>query len=281
MLNFKEYSVWVAIGGTPAQEFGVEVLAEQNTVTCWIPSEEGKTFDIRIKDNDYHTPISADILVDGISYGGKPMKGNKLAKRCKRGFRTSPTTVRPFMFSRLNTTELFSKDDDALACSASSDIGEIKVLIKRARITRRPYKFTEKPAPTQGIVHERAKKAVDHQTSLGENVVNKAHFSDTKSYGPPLVTFCFKYRPISMLQANGIAPLLEGRKRARSQEVKLELEDVIEISDDSDSEELARLRARVRMLEGRQEERASKKVKREPGVKREPIVGEVIDLTDL
>ncbi|KAG7089281.1 hypothetical protein E1B28_010979 [Marasmius oreades] len=183
------------------------------------------------------------------------------------------------MFSRLIVT-----DDDSLMCSASPDIGEIKVIIRHTEISAPSHHHvsrwtasgTKRNAPTQITVHERTKKAVDHQTSLGQDIQSQARFIESKPYGPPLLTFRFRYRPIAMLQANGIVP----RKRARSQEVELGPEDVIDISSDSDSGELDRLRERIRLLEGRQQERVPKKIKREPSVKRELIVGEVIDLTE-
>ncbi|KAL0067693.1 hypothetical protein AAF712_005133 [Marasmius tenuissimus] len=83
-----------------------------------------------------------------------------------------------------------------------------------------------------------------------------------------------------MLQANGIAPPPE-RTTDDATRIKPDQDDIIEISDEDESEELERLRKRVKTLEGKEAERAAKRVKREPEVKHELVAGEVIDLTDL
>ncbi|KAJ8088526.1 hypothetical protein PM082_022599 [Marasmius tenuissimus] len=278
MLNLSKYSAWVSIDGVPTEEYGVEVSEGQNKVTCWIPSEEGKTFQIMIKDTRHHKPVAASFYVDGTRCGRKALYGKKLETLCKSGIRVSTFNVRPFTFSRMKTT-----DEDSLECSASSDIGEIKVEVHQATIKPSPSQTLNRPrtVPSQPIVHERLKKAVDHQTTFGEAVeTRQIHFVDIKTHGSPKAVFCFKYRPLGMLQANGIAPPPE-RTTNDVTRMKPDPDDIIEISDEDESEELERLRKRVKTLEGKEAERAAKRVKREPEVKHELEAGEVIDLTDL
>ncbi|KAL0574146.1 hypothetical protein V5O48_007809 [Marasmius crinis-equi] len=279
MLTFSEYSAWVSIEGAPAEEFGVEVSEEQNKVTCWIPSEEGKNFELVIKDNKLHEPTAASFYVDGHKCSRKPFYGKKLDTLRKNGIRTGAQAVRPFTFSRLKTT-----DEDSLSCSASPEIGEIRIEVHQAsvRTLRSQPKGNFRDTPAQVMVNERSKKAVDHQTTFGQAInTRRTNFVDINTFGLPKAIFCFKYRPLGMLQANGIAPPPQRKNGEPSGQVKPDPDDVIEIHDDgeSESEELERLRKRVRLLEGRQGERGSKRVKLE--VKHEPVVGEVIDLSDL
>lgn len=101
-----------------------------------------------------------------------------------------------------------------------------------------------------------------------------------------LVTFVFRYRPLEILQANGIAPASEPtpvtRKRATSPG---DIIDISDGSDDSDQEDyssrIAKLEEELRQLKKRDAKkvRPEKRVKRE--VKLEPNImsGEIIDLT--
>ncbi|ESK95052.1 hypothetical protein Moror_13898 [Moniliophthora roreri MCA 2997] len=269
MLHFKEFSAWVTIDGAPAEELGVEVSKDSNTVTCWIQSEEGKAFEINANDNKRTTATTIDFYVDGkkIPYGKvlHPQSRNKTPCK-KKGFRISPELVKRFEFGRLNITD----DDDAVTGSASQEVGEIKVTVVRTRVVcRKPAGGRERipELPPEAVFHEKSKKGVlgAHQTS--------------KDYGAIVAIFRFRYRPLSVLQAHGIIQPPPSLKRPGPSTSQAEPGDAIEISDDDDSDELERLRARVKELEA---QRPQKKVKREPKVKaeiRHEAIKAFIDLT--
>ncbi|KAI3609217.1 hypothetical protein WG66_010648 [Moniliophthora roreri] len=181
------------------------------------------------------------------------------------------------VFSRLNTTD----DDDAATGSSSPEIGEIRVVITRTHVkcVHHDPESVIISIPQSQTFHEKSKKAVDHQTSFGAAVpFDKPNIVNVRDYGNPVAQFRFRYRPLDMLQANGMAPLPQTRRRPSKPDTE-----IIELSDDSD-EELARLQARVKAIQDRRAANPRKKLKTEPKVKvevkTEPLKGEFIDLTE-
>jgi len=134
--------------------------------------------------------------------------------------------------------------------------------------------------PVEQKFNEKAKKGIDHQTRFGDVVQDRGdvHAVRTKRLGKDVVRFIFRYRPLEVLRAQGIAPQadsfpstsLSQRRRTRKrdsppEDVKPRNNEVIVLSD-SENEDLARIH---------------KKVKREK-TKREPLEIQsagVIDLT--
>ncbi|KAJ7933801.1 hypothetical protein B0H13DRAFT_1700663, partial [Mycena leptocephala] len=117
-------------------------------------------------------------------------------------------------------------------------------------------------------VHERSKKAVTQQITLGEPEVLAKHKTRVNSQpaGPDLVKFSFKYRPADVLRANGIIPSLPQLKRKASAELQSAQ------TPDADGQEEKILRERLKALE-------AKRIKQEkkPRVKNEADA--VVDLT--
>ncbi|EEB91394.1 hypothetical protein MPER_10249, partial [Moniliophthora perniciosa FA553] len=279
MVSIDEFSAWVTVGGQKAQEYGVEVSEADKTVTCWIPSEEGKTFEVCWDDSSKRSATNGKLFVDGHPCGGEIIPAGGQSHVTRKGARVTFDSIRPFVFSRLSTTD----DDDAATGSSSPEIGEIRVVMTRTHVSPSQSNL---PAiiniPQSQIFHEKSKKAVDHQTSFGAAIPSKKpRIFHVKDYGDPVAQFRFRYRPLDMLQANGIAPLTQTRKRPSAKE-EPDL-DIIELSDDSD-EELARLQARVKAIQDRQAANPRKKLKTGPKVKSEvktePLKGEFIDLTE-
>ncbi|KAK7031159.1 hypothetical protein VNI00_013574 [Paramarasmius palmivorus] len=278
MVSFAEFSAWINIEGHKAQEYGVEVSEAEKTVTCWIPSEEGKAFEICWDDSSRFSATTGSVRVDGNLCGREIRLIDQTRCSRRRGIRVSSNMIRPFIFSRVKTTD---DDNDVTASSSNTaEVGEISVAIIRTRVlTKSSGKPKTHHIPHSQTFHEKSKKAIDHQTSFGEAVVSTTTKWKSQHYGSTVATFRFKYRPLAMLQANGIAsPPSPTRKRP----LDVHPDDVIEISDGSGEEqELERLQARVEELEAR---RSRKRIKAESGVKkevkREPIIGGFIDLTE-
>ncbi|CDO72099.1 hypothetical protein BN946_scf184962.g42 [Trametes cinnabarina] len=157
-----------------------------------------------------------------------------------------------------------------------------------------------------GPVHEKCKKAGVHTVSFGEaveeesNNVNEVDFIGVEK--EPFATFIFRYRPLNMLQANGIAPLppkaakkrssdqldtksSRGGKKCRT-EPEVKHEPKVEDDEDEEAEDLAFLEEQLAMMQRRVEEkraarRAKTVMKREPSPIHVPssFTDEVIDLT--
>jgi len=179
-------------------------------------------------------------------------------------------------------------DDSILDHSASKDLGEIVVKIKRVKVTGIDDNKQQR-VPQVQKVHERSKKATSHRVTLDDEEIcpYKAYYTAQRLDREPLVTFIFKYRSIEMLQANGIVPLNNPKERQVLQldvgRVKEEHRDWIDI----DAERAQRIKALEEELEGLKTQqnaaegsRPAKRVKREHDQARPIFVpGEVIDLT--
>ncbi|SJL15757.1 uncharacterized protein ARMOST_19262 [Armillaria ostoyae] len=280
MVKLNSVSAWISVDDVPLPEFGEEVSQADRKVTCWIPSEAGKTFYINWKHEDlYRNDCTTGwAYVDGKFVSGRILDpGNDTAR--VTGVNTSDVTVRPIMFTSLELTD----DEELIHSSTLSELGEISIEIWRVERLARSS-FQSPGFDEVGKIHERSKKAIAHCVKTGDDItLPKPVIFDKVKKLSHLVTFIFKYRPLGMLQANDIAPApeptLATRKRAASPD------DVIDISDDSDQEDnssrIAKLEEELLQLKKRDTKRAKpgKRVKRE--VKLEPNItsGEVIDLT--
>lgn len=126
--------------------------------------------------------------------------------------RVLETTILPFMFSELKTT-----DDDTVACMDESfvkNVGTIVIQIRRANgfTTKRaealePY---SNDVAAVNIIDERAKKgSISHQASHGPEITrapsNRIHpqYIDSKS-GPAFAEFRFMYRSKMLLEMSDI-----------------------------------------------------------------------------
>ncbi|THU87678.1 hypothetical protein K435DRAFT_336807 [Dendrothele bispora CBS 962.96] len=242
------FSAWIKIEGKLAEEFQIEVDEGRKEVTCWIASELGKKFRVEWQDNVFTTPTAGRIRIDGTSGNGCLITRPGVVA-FKEGFRVSDTDRRPFIFSALRTTD----DDSYLDASLPNGLGEIRLVIWRVVIAGPSLRHCHGKTPRyfhvgqeELVVHERRKKASNHSASLGAPLPTApTSVRSARPYGTPVATFCFRYRSLDMLQANGIAPPPTPIKRPSSPEI-------IEDSDeDADEKELARLRAQTNLVQAR------------------------------
>ncbi|KAJ6508070.1 hypothetical protein DFH09DRAFT_275507 [Mycena vulgaris] len=276
MLYSQGFSAWVAIDGQEAPEYDVEISEDQKSVTCWIPSELGKTFSVHWTNAAYSHDTGGFISMDGNLCGGRMIIQGHVTLPITThlaGITDGPgTNIRPFVFSSLELT-----DDDAFlpmsGASLHQELGAIQLSITPIRVAEavplaRPSSLSEIK------VHERAKKVVTQQITLGKSKP-LAKPEVTRSWqrtGPDLVKFIFKYRPMDILQANGIVPLPPQITRTASPEPERAP------TPDDDREEARILRARLNALEAKL---VKKEKEKKPRVKRELAdgAGTVIDLT--
>ncbi|KAJ7474331.1 hypothetical protein FB451DRAFT_1398313 [Mycena latifolia] len=268
-LHWKEFSAWITIDGKEAHEFGVETSEDEKTVTCWIASEIGKPFSVNWENASYYHATIGKIKMDGNECGATVIDDHTLPTTTeKKGVYDGSQSVKPFLFSSVELT-----DDDAFLGSSGSSHQELGVIeLEIYPVIVLPGRHTEPVSRLlpQIKVHERAKKAVTQQITLAkaENLATPKTFGSTERSGPDLVKFYFKYRPLEILQANGIAPLPPRPEpvdppRAATPDMDL-----------ADAEEAKILRARLSALEAK----LAKKEKK-PVVKRELEASAVIDLT--
>ncbi|KAJ7733604.1 hypothetical protein B0H14DRAFT_2996343 [Mycena olivaceomarginata] len=266
MLQFREFFAWVSIDGVEAPEYEVEISEDQKSVTCWIASELGKEFAVYWRNTSYNCDTSGLVYMDGNLCGGKIIYARDLPFTVfKDGVRLDAISVKPFMFSSLEIT-----DDDAILSGPShQQLGLVELKIQPVKVIESKTTSYSPPSLSHIVVHERSKKAVTQQITLGEPAVTMPRaFINTETTGPELVKFSFKYRPLDILRANGIAPLPPQLKRKASAEPpRAQTPD----DDDADAEEEKMLRERLNALEAKRLKKETK-----PRVKKE---ADTVDLT--
>ncbi|KAJ7879595.1 hypothetical protein B0H14DRAFT_2709399 [Mycena olivaceomarginata] len=271
MLQWKEFEAWVCIEGEETVEYDVQTSEDDRTVTCWIASELGKKFSIHWKNKAFLQDVGGSVKVDGNPCGGTiSYAWRDLGRTISKSGIADAATLKPFVFSSLEVTD---DDDDALISSSSSalqDLGLLELTIYPVRINGELESTVFSRLNLSDLkVHERSKKAVTQQIKLAEpQPLEKApRVLDIERTGPEVVKFCFKYRPIDVLRANGIAPSPLRLKRKASAEPPRgpTTDDLEELADLEEAKNLRRWKKKLHKRD------------KKPRIKDED--GDVIDLT--
>ncbi|KAJ7679209.1 hypothetical protein DFH06DRAFT_1032888 [Mycena polygramma] len=276
------YSCWIEVDGVRLPEYSSEYSADGREATCWIPSEVNKKFSIHWTDSKASATrqVYGFVAVDGHDCGGYPLilvrAGSQIIGTGHRdSVRASQTTRRPLIFGRQELTD----DDRFLDTSLSPDLGTITLKldhVNRYRTAPTLRHFASIPS-RQSKLHERSKKAIGHSVRLGAEFRSLApsHMVDDTALEilESLAQFTFRYRPLDLLKANGIAPAEKPRlARPAAAEV---------VPDEEDEEAIS---AKIKVLQDKlavvrkkpQTNRVKKEVKAETSFF---LPGEVIDLT--
>ncbi|KAM6490618.1 hypothetical protein JOM56_013961 [Amanita muscaria] len=285
MPTFGTINAYIKVDGTSLPEYGVQTNEAEREVTCWIPSEVGKCFSVSWDTTNLSTDTAGYLVLDGRSVGGDITRKDSAKRPELASEYISPTTCRDFSFAPIKYT-----DDDGYLNIPTPDVGNMQLTIWRAELGEisKQSKFSKLNDAPDVTLHERSKK-------LGAHCV---HFGDVRNVAPisscntkqieVLARFVFRYRPIDILRANGIAPPLprqepvkpanQGRKRK-----DLDTSEEIEIKDDPDvvadedvEERVARLKKELKDLESRRAKKRKVKIEnRDPTL----VNHAVIDLT--
>ncbi|KAF8655831.1 hypothetical protein AX16_002915 [Volvariella volvacea WC 439] len=295
-LKLRNVTAWVEIRKKKLPMYDVQVSEDGERITCWIPSESGNEFTVRyVADGPSHT--TGRLFVDGLwctHIHCVPSKSaNDPAISTSNGcidYATVGGEQRKLVFSQVQ----FTDDDAYLNEPISQEFGEIRLVVNEVTYHGRKA-LASHPAssrdPLKGVIHERSKKAIGHCVKLGAVIGATPNYSSDIQVVRTLGTFVFRYRPIDLLRANGIAPPDANRKPASTinRQEAIEIEETnstnstsaVDAKREKDREKrIARLRAELKELEdGRPRKRI--KVKHEVKEERVPvrIRGEVIDLT--
>ncbi|KAH7884270.1 hypothetical protein F5I97DRAFT_1888165 [Phlebopus sp. FC_14] len=286
MLQFKHFSAWIEVEGKELEQYGVEEDLEKNQVSCWIASQAGKTFSILIKHNSLqmqHNVLVATPTLDGTGHGGKFILDN--GTTVLKDTITSPTTVRPYMFSKLQLTD----EDKYLNNQQAKHIGEIGLCVWRAEYTGGDTYLPHTRTLTEEKVHERSKKAMSHCVGYGPEtriakLLTPVHYPDLE----PLATFMFKYREENILRANGIIPRPPGNGAAPAEQGEVLDLTAGAVKTESHADEIEALDNAILAMQRKRDALQSKR--RNPGGSQPPAkrikseskfvpTGEVIDLT--
>ncbi|KAJ7661650.1 hypothetical protein B0H17DRAFT_1212206 [Mycena rosella] len=168
--------------------------------------------------------------MDGNTPGGVVIRGRDVPKAVKKTGMSDGVTTKTFAFLALELTgkihpSVFvhyddpASDDDAfLGGPAPKDLGVVQLVIYPVQVTQCGPPTSSLSFPNI-IVHETSKKgATQHRTTLvtSEKLPKPRVSVSCQRTGPDLVNFIFKYRPMDVLRANGIAPFPARLKRKAS-----------------------------------------------------------------
>ncbi|KAF8072180.1 hypothetical protein FPV67DRAFT_1484268 [Lyophyllum atratum] len=257
-MKLDNFSAWICMEGVQQPQYAIKYFPDKRLATCWVASEVGKNFSICWKDSLGSFTSSGRVYVDGtrgdtgtLTHSAKYLNGRT---SCIKGFTTSKTTERLFLFSKLDLT------DDRYLYTASSHLGEIKLEIQQCRVKGSSTRWKwKKVFPEPGKVHERSKKGMIHGSKLSPETQCKVEFVETVKFGK-VATFIFKYRPLAQLQANGIIVVDKKRKRFAT------ADDIIDLTKDDevvDAQRIKALKEELLILQ-RKQDKANKRVKIEP-----------------
>ncbi|KAF8343544.1 hypothetical protein F5887DRAFT_972047, partial [Amanita rubescens] len=278
MPRFKTFHASIKVDDKALPEYDVQVDENEKQVSCWVPSEAGKCFSVCWANEEPVMDTGGYVSLDGFGVGG-----TSSAKGWKKGvvhcnYITSSTTARNFRFSTITFT-----DDDAYLNAAVASLGEIKAEIWTIADTNK-----KEPGNTQSIdpvatsnvkVHERSKKVGTHRVQFGDlkEIPRQNVRSATKVNR--LATFIFRYRPLGILQANGIAPLPSPMALPQQNNKRKSPESDTEERELFDEDEIERqvkeLKDKLERLESRRAKRTKVKVEKR---EHSPLLNEVIDL---
>ncbi|KAH9854612.1 hypothetical protein C2E23DRAFT_57464 [Lenzites betulinus] len=202
-LQLGRYSVHIRCDDKELEMFDVK-LENEKTISCWIPSEEGKAFSVHWKDESSAAIMMVWCYMDGRKVAAGAHKTTRTGK-CSGVYKTAEQ-IAPFVFAPLVLT-----DDEAFANNniISAELGTIRVeMIRVQNFTSTQTPFYTRDVHEIGPIHERNKKAGVHTVALGppkKAVVSYGHVP-VGADDEPFAIFKFCYRPLALLQANGIAP---------------------------------------------------------------------------
>ncbi|KAF9479635.1 hypothetical protein BDN70DRAFT_684127 [Pholiota conissans] len=214
-LAYGGFEACITVNNTPVNRFGAKYNSDRGgEATAWIPSEANKNFaiyfhKITLDDHDY----SMKLYLDGKKVHCSVLKktsGTKLYRiSCVP---VSPTETRDFVFNAIE-----APDVDTSLCNTSSRIGEIKLVLQPVEIKKqtKPPASSFSPPLEIDLKPEQGARA-----TVQSDLVHQVGYEPQRPKLPSVITdkwllfletgeavnLAFKYRPLEVLQANGIVP---------------------------------------------------------------------------
>lgn len=202
-------------------------------MTCWIPSEAGKKFEIRGEISEpQRRGIKSVAFVDGHEcppWVVHPPWTGTLEFDCLSNQKVK-TAV---MFKDIDFT-----DDDSALDNDSGDIGQIVMKLQRGKFTKvRKARSARSESPSSDTlcapedkVHERLKKGRRHRVGFGEEQPDQEEQTTYRDDfdDEPATVFIFNYTSLDSLWAMNVAPRTSSQTladdTARIREIEFELQ---------------------------------------------------------
>ncbi|KAG1905848.1 uncharacterized protein F5891DRAFT_1006850 [Suillus fuscotomentosus] len=200
MLTHRGFSACIISEGKPIPEYLAAVVGENpKTISCWIPSEAGKTFTVYWRDEGTKMHSCAFITLDGFVVPGRFLFGE--GETWRNGVRSGPHTERPFMFAQ--------RSSSGASEQSMKDAGSIMLKIRLVTLDG-----SKAANPLQNIPD------LNSQSHLGDHCIGYGQEMNTYKQSPITwkvkasdqgsnrshVTFLFRYRSPEWLMAQGIMP---------------------------------------------------------------------------
>ncbi|KAF9476225.1 hypothetical protein BDN70DRAFT_882712 [Pholiota conissans] len=308
-LSCSGFEVWININGVKAATYEVEheKSEKEERTSCWIASVADTEFSVSFHrkeydEYDYASALTLDgLIVDDSVYLNSDDSTSEILTLST--YPISRTEETNFVFGHLESID----DDNTQSEDLSTqNIGEIKVVIQRVKavFSSRSKKITYNVLSAKRV-DERSHKALSHQIKNGQ--IYECEYNDPETYDcvnqGDAIIFTFKYRPLEMLQATGVAPRSVSPEICKEVSVPASHTSAENASNlpnikqehsdgesDSEEEDVKEMLAKAHELLAKIEStRSKRRAKKEAGrakkkVKTEPttnhfIPGEVIDLT--
>ncbi|KAK0211296.1 hypothetical protein DFS33DRAFT_367371 [Desarmillaria ectypa] len=217
MLQLGPYSAWVAFDGCDRRTYATEVLQSGRCIFGWIASEREKKFSVNWHNALRDIPLEGVVSIDGVvcsthvmlDKATRPFAPDEISISYTR---SSDLTRRDFVFS---TTQVTDEDEYLATVDNQYAFGVIELELWRLAVSnvaaRQPLRQQYgNPSLEPQILHERSKKCGSHHVKFGEEYISHPSTVDlvtgTRIDKHPFVKFTFKYKPMDMLIAKGIAP---------------------------------------------------------------------------
>ncbi|GAA5864771.1 hypothetical protein JCM1840_004894 [Sporobolomyces johnsonii] len=289
LTSSSKLSAWVTVDDVPVPVYQVEESG--NKVTCFIEAVEDKEFKVGFENVGFSWfEVVVDVFLDGKLSAGM-ISRSQFKPDMLEGRPESSTTIRPFAFAKLATT-----DDADLATTDKNfieNLGTIQITVRRFYDDSTASSAEEEEGVKNQVVHESKKAILSHQANLGQVKamphVRSARVKYVDRRERPVQIFEFKYRSRALLELQNVvepAPApsqavagpstSSGNKRKASTPAQDDKDGVLILSSDDDSGDedgmlvllakRAQLDAKIaRRKKRREEEPGSKKVKKESG----------------
>ncbi|EMD38001.1 hypothetical protein CERSUDRAFT_93526 [Gelatoporia subvermispora B] len=202
MLTHLSYAAWITCEGKELAEYEITLDRRKNRVTCWVPSQAGKTFTVHWRDMGSTIESATYLYLDGTMVPGQFLFGTGTAER--GSMRVGEAQERPFMFAAVEEDTQGTPNKPG----SNKHVGTIMVKIRRVKRTS-PHAPNAPQTPPK---FPRGRRSTG-ETCVGFGPVRSSQSQpngtwsivpyDPKNPGS-YVTFVFRYRPRDFLIMQGI-----------------------------------------------------------------------------
>ncbi|TFY78908.1 hypothetical protein EWM64_g5099 [Hericium alpestre] len=248
---------WVSCEGEALPEYQVKVENER-LITCYVPSEVGKTFVVHYASDGYNGDTYTRIFVDGVEADGGCVRSSQLQKGTStfRGIQRD-RSLRPFVFASVETS-----DHDDSPARDLSQLEQVRGILRTGHPKKKKAKPGRKPEKNDKKRAESPSKGADRNTK-------RQRAAETR---PP---------PNRTQVKEEAAETAEGSNLGQNSSSDADRIQLLEQALKSSQDALANIQAELQNLKSKHAgPSAASKVERPSPIRLGPHNGEVIDLIE-